>query len=1155
VPSSEQLVAEMAWVRRLAHSLVKNDALADDIAQDTWLIADKQQPEVDRPLRPWLGRVVANLARTRRTSEARRDRRDTAYDDGRSQATPAELVERVEMQRALADEVLALAEPYRSTVLLHFFEGCTSAEIARRLGIPDGTVRRRLKVALDRLREALEKRNDPPEGGWLAALIPFARLPSAPHVSASLGVFAMKKVIGAIVVLLLLLLIGGGVIWRRHGASRDATGGGARTQNRGSAQALARGDGAADNPAIPAWLVAPGAPSRRIAGRVVFHGAPVSGAKVSLGIRVTGEPTPIGIDDLDGMPGVMQALAEKTTGADGLFDFGVQPAMRLTVSAGAANAGATALSVDSANPRTRTDQLVIQLRDCRAHVFGVVADASGGPIAKARITTAGLSGADSDASGHYSLCLPLSNSLGTPSGRMRVEADGYGTLTRNVIVVGNLRQDFLLVPEAVLVGKVTTSDGEPVAGARVTANMEPVEIQHDLASRWAASDRDGRFRINGLAPGAFQVVAEARGMRSARVPIVARPTKSSIELHLVIETKPVAQVRGHVYRKGVPLGGGQLMAVQSGAPAGGTVSQADGSFLFDRVPYGATSFFAWPAQPDPTKQIQIASPNIDQVRIDLEHVATISGHVTRKGKPVSGATVVYMFAPQATIFGEPPPITTDASGAYTMTVALGAGQVFAADNATKSFSNPKPVIVRSEDDQTVDLSLDLAGEVQGTVVDQAGAPVPGAYVRLDRTEGQDQCESIADDNGRFDCTTLQGGGYRATVTPFAGARRGFAPTTGDHFDVIQVPEDGIVTGIQLAVKNERLAISGAIVDDTGAALADVRVEAVAPGDSSMGFPSTLTDTAGHFEIANLAAGTYDLDARAADGGDGGQQGVAAGTSTVSIKIMRPGAIEGTLTGFTSTPDVFVMNAEGPSRNGGRAIVDGNTFSRIALPPGQYVVDAMAGAEADGQTVQVAAGETKRVDLRNRGTGRVEGTVTELAAHTPVAGMRCDAHLSLDGPMSIPPPDPAHQSFTDAAGHFVVSAPLGHARVVCFSVSGGPLSSAGTDVDVTSGGSATVSVASVRATFGDTPGDAGFMLMPGTLPLTIGGVLPNGPAKAAGLNPGDQVTAIDGATLQGVLPDGAMTLIRNHRAGTTVTVGVQRGGATQTVKIVVRGPPA
>ncbi|HEY6036687.1 MAG TPA: carboxypeptidase regulatory-like domain-containing protein, partial [Kofleriaceae bacterium] len=664
---------------------------------------------------------------------------------------------------------------------------------------------------------------------------------------------------------------------------------------------------------------------------------------------------------------------------------------------------------------------------------------------------------------------------------------------------------------------------------------------------------DGRFRIAGLAPGAFQVWATARGMTSAHVPIVARPTKSSPEIHLVLEHKPGARVRGHVVRKGKPASGMTVMAVQLGAPAGAAVSQSDGSFVFDQLPYGATKFCVPPAQPEPSQEVELSRPEVDNVELEVTHIATISGHVTRKGKPVSGASVFYMVAPQATLFGAPPEATTDATGAYTLDVPLGPGQVMAWDIESKSFADPHPLSVASEDDQTVDIELAHAGEVRGTVVDQTGAPVPNAYVRMDLAKGGDQCEAVADANGQFACSALAGGDYFPTVTPFAGARTGFAPATGGHWDPIAVPADGTVGGIQLAIKDARLAIRGTVVDDTGAAIADVRIEAASRGDSSMGYPSALSDTSGRFEIANLAPGSYDLQARAADGGTGEQAGVEAGTTTAALKVMRPGAIEGTLAGFTSTPDVFVLSPTGQQR-GGRAIVDGTTFTRVALPPGQYLVNATAGAEADGQTIDLAPGETKHVDLRNRGTGSVEGTVTELGSHAPVPGMRCDAHVAFGGTITMLPPDPSHQAFTDAAGHFVVSAPIGRARVLCFLPTGGPLSAAGGDVDVTTAGRPNLNIASVRATYGDTPGNAGFMLAPGTLPIAVGVVLPNGPTKPASLRPGDQLISIDGTAVDGLMPDGAMTLIMNHKPGTTVTLGIQRGGAPQTVKIVLGSGP-
>jgi hypothetical protein len=319
----------------------------------------------------------------------------------------------------------------------------------------------------------------------------------------------------------------------------------------------------------------------------------------------------------------------------------------------------------------------------------------------------------------------------------------------------------------------------------------------------------------------------------------------------------------------------------------------------------------------------------------------------------------------------------------------------------------------------------------------------------------------------------------------------------------------------------------------------------------MDFPSTLSDASGHFEIRNLARGTYTLGAHAADGSEGQVPDVVAGATAVSVKLDRAGAIEGTLTGFSTIPDVFVEGAQIANGRmwGARALVDGASFSRIGLPPGRYTVEAMAGADADGQAIEIQPGKTAHVDLRSRGVGAVEGTVSELATHAPVTGMRCDAHVAMDGRMSPAQPDPSQQAFTDGAGHFVVNAPIGRVRIFCFPLNGGPLSTAGTDVDVTSGARANVKAFSVQATFGSSPGAAGFAVAPDVLPLTVAQVVPTGPAATAGLRPGDQVVTIDGAPLQGVLPDGAMTLLANHRPGTTITLGVSRGGAMQTIKVV------
>lgn len=70
--------------------------------------------------------------------------------------------------------VLALQEPYRSTVLRRFFEGQSAAEIARSQGLPAGTVRSRLKRSRDQVREQLDDRSHGDRQTWSLNLIPLA---------------------------------------------------------------------------------------------------------------------------------------------------------------------------------------------------------------------------------------------------------------------------------------------------------------------------------------------------------------------------------------------------------------------------------------------------------------------------------------------------------------------------------------------------------------------------------------------------------------------------------------------------------------------------------------------------------------------------------------------------------------------------------------------------------------------------------------------------------------------------------------------------------------------------------------------------------------------------------------------------------------------
>jgi RNA polymerase sigma factor (sigma-70 family) len=177
--SLEELLAHAGWLRALASSLVRDSASAEDLVQDTWLVALTRRPRSGRPLRPWLARVVRNLASNRRRAEGRRTEHEL---DARLPSAPQpaeEIVVELEAQRALVEVLLALEEPLRSTVVLRYFRGFDASQIAKQQGVPAGTVRWRLKRAIDELRERLDARFGGSRANWCALLAPLALRPDA----------------------------------------------------------------------------------------------------------------------------------------------------------------------------------------------------------------------------------------------------------------------------------------------------------------------------------------------------------------------------------------------------------------------------------------------------------------------------------------------------------------------------------------------------------------------------------------------------------------------------------------------------------------------------------------------------------------------------------------------------------------------------------------------------------------------------------------------------------------------------------------------------------------------------------------------------------------------------------------------------------------
>jgi RNA polymerase sigma factor (sigma-70 family) len=182
----EELLRHADWLRRLAANLVGDGAeIADDLVQDTWVAALRHPPAPGVPARAWLAQVLRNFLKMRfRAAAVRRARRaEVAATAGPAAPAAADvLLDRLHAQRVLSRIVAELDEPFRETVLLRYYEGLNASEIARLRGIPAGTVRWRLKAAIDRIRSALDvELGDRPR--WRRALVPlvcYLRRPPPP---------------------------------------------------------------------------------------------------------------------------------------------------------------------------------------------------------------------------------------------------------------------------------------------------------------------------------------------------------------------------------------------------------------------------------------------------------------------------------------------------------------------------------------------------------------------------------------------------------------------------------------------------------------------------------------------------------------------------------------------------------------------------------------------------------------------------------------------------------------------------------------------------------------------------------------------------------------------------------------------------------------
>jgi RNA polymerase sigma-70 factor (ECF subfamily) len=529
-PTAELLIAHVGWIRELARHMAADAHVADDIAQEACVAALERPPTDGLRFREWLASVMRNALRQRGRSDSRREERESAAAREERLEAADRLVERLAVERELVAAVLELDEPYRTAILLRFFEDLPPREIARRLGVPVNTVQSRLARGLARLRERLDRRRGS-RAAWMGLLLPAASKSSAVP-SAFLGGWIVNakivlSVVGVLVIgtLVALTTLRGSEAGSNPNGTRASGLAGeskpealaANEYETAAGASAAREPGAADvaKPAAKAPVAADSSPaaSRTIHGRVLDdQTAPVSGVRLRLDDSSQKVETQSGSDG---------RFAITTTAASGSLE--ASEAQWATVRAGVFHPGAT------------VDPLVIVARPI--DVGGQVIDPDGRPVMRAHVglmlprgfetrftqileATSILGwGAFTDENGRFD----LSRVPRVEGSQLRALVDGYPaatvpcpTTTDRGVVIALKRAEIQL--RGALRGQVVDARGAPVPQARVALGLTSTlcDAQGQFAidlSRSVTADKITAVKI-GMLPVTMERPAEPSGNQS-----------------------------------------------------------------------------------------------------------------------------------------------------------------------------------------------------------------------------------------------------------------------------------------------------------------------------------------------------------------------------------------------------------------------------------------------------------------------------------------------------------------------------------------------------------------------------------------------------------------------------------------------------------------
>ncbi len=647
---------------------------------------------------------------------------------------------------------------------------------------------------------------------------------------------------------------------------------------------------------------------------------------------------------------------------------------------------------------------------------GTVTDVSGGAIRGARIDAARLdvntkpggavAVAFTDGDGRYKL------SVG--SGLLLVAASHpeYAPQTRYVdLGPAGATANYSLVPGGVIEGVVRdVQTKQPVAGAAVRARHDASAL--DLAEaneRIVKSDGDGKFRLAGLRPGAYELSAR-EGARNTRVPLRVGLGVGEQQSAIVVLIGPAATIRGKVIDEaGGPAAVVTVRAVNGYGEHGNATSDDAGRFVLEGLAQSR-----WLLQGTSERYlvagntiVELKTNDVDGIVVHVRRALEVKGHV----EPRQVCDVALPEAEADT--GDPSArresmtVTTSDSGEFRF-APLAPGKATVIARCRNGDEGAIDVTVAANASEHI-VPVKPGGSIAGRIIDTAGKPVVGVTLSAELANDGVTMTTIVNSavTSGFKAITSTGGVFEIRGLS-AGSYRLYALDRGRPMKTkkgskLVLGTAQHATGLDIVVERPAGTIRGTVTGPDGAPIADAWValdqtvedlldslntddeprRVAIDGASTVDLPPALSDARGRFELTNVPHGRYQVIAVAQAGKLRGRATDVTPDAEISIQLAVVGTLRGTVHGPRGPSDLFSVQLTGPTSDG-RSFTDG-TFEFPRLDPGDYTIEVTSSDGMGRATAHVSTGGVASVDIALVAKSTVTGRLVDTHGK-PVAGI-------------------------------------------------------------------------------------------------------------------------------------------------------------------------